>query len=72
MDDRELTVEQKMFLVLRKERGLTLSRTKGEGFDQYFFLNICHGKIANPQGLKFFEFFYLTMDKRTDKILIIL
>ena len=37
MDDRELTVEQKMFLVLRKERGLTLSRTKGRGFDGYFF-----------------------------------
>ena len=33
MDDRELTVEQKMFLVLRKERGLTLSRTKGGGGD---------------------------------------
>ena len=31
MDDRELTVEQKMFLVLRKEVGLTLSRTKGGG-----------------------------------------
>ena len=31
MDDRELTVEQKMFLVLRKERGLTLSRNQGGG-----------------------------------------
>ena len=61
-----------MFLVLRKERGLTLSRKKGGGIWPILFLNICHGKIANPQGLKFFEFFYLTMDKRTEKILIIL
>ena len=37
MDDRELTVEQKMFLVLRKERGLTLSRTKGGDLTDTFF-----------------------------------
>ena len=45
MDDRELAVEQRMFLALRG----------------------CHGKTANPKGLLFLEFSYLTIDKRTDK-----
>lgn len=37
MDDRELTVEQKMFLVLRKERGLTLSHKGGGDLTDTFF-----------------------------------
>ena len=31
MDDRELTIEQRMFFALRKEKGLTLSRKMGGG-----------------------------------------
>ena len=61
MDDRELAVEQRMFLALRKQKGLTLSSKMGGGH------NLTNGKTANQKALNFLEFSYLTIDKRTDK-----
>ena len=72
MNDRELTIEQRMSFTLRKEKGLTLSRKMGGGaISPTLFLNICQGKMANPKGLKFLEFSNLSIDKRTDKKLFI-
>ena len=61
MDDRELAVEKKLFLALRKQKGLTLSSTMGGGH------NLTNGKTANPKALNFLEFSYLTINKRTDQ-----
>ena len=41
MDDRKLTIEQRMFFALRKEKGLTLSCVMGGGqFDPHFLFSL--------------------------------
>ena len=68
MDDRELTVKQRIFLTLRKEKGLTLSCTMGRvgAILLTLFFNIGHGKRAYPKGVKFLEYSYKSIDKRTN------
>ena len=58
MDDGELTVEQRMFFALKKEKGLTLSCTMGVGGNLthtfFEYLSRQNGKSKGAEILKIF------------------